>query len=62
MTTEPVEENTNQNKVIIHWAYQYLKSHGYTLKGNLPENVQNTPWSYVVRFASSDRQISQALT
>lgn len=53
MTTEPVTGNDNLNKEIIQWGCKYLSSHGYTLKSNLPENVQNTPWSYVVRFATS---------
>jgi hypothetical protein len=48
MTIEP------SNKKIIQWGRNYLSSHGYTLKSNLPEDVQNTPWSYVVRFATSD--------
>lgn len=54
MTTEPGTENDNLNKEIIQWGCKYLSSHGYTLKNNLPENVQNTPWSYVIRFATSD--------
>lgn len=49
--------NDNLNKEIIHWGCKYLLSHGYTLKNNLPENVQDTPWSYVVRFATSDGYI-----
>src|SRR5476649_676524 len=53
MTTESVPENDNLNKEIIQWGCKYLSSHGYTLKSNLPENVQNTPWSYVVRFVTS---------
>ena len=57
MTTEAMPGNDNLNKEIIQWGYQYLSSHGYTLKSNLPENVQNTPWSYVVRFATSDGYI-----
>jgi len=57
MTTEPVTENDNLNKEVSQWGYKYLSSHGYTLKSNLPENVQNTPWSYVVRFATSDGYI-----
>lgn len=57
MTDEPITENDNQNKAIIQWACKYLASHGYTLKNNSPENVQNTPWSYVVRFATSDGYI-----
>lgn len=42
---------------IILWGYRYLISHGYMLKGSLPEDVLNTPWSYVVRFATSDGYI-----
>lgn len=57
MTTEPVTGNDKLNKEIIQWGCKYLSSHGYTLKSNLPENVQNTPWSYVVRFATSDGYI-----
>jgi len=45
------------NKEIIQWGCKYLSSHGYTLKSNLPENVRNTPWSNVVRFATSDGYI-----
>lgn len=47
-------ENSNRNKEIIQWGCKYLSSHGYTLKSNLPESIQETPWSYVVRFATSD--------
>ena len=57
MTTEPVTGNDNLNKEIIQWGCKYLSSHGYTLKSNLPENVLNTPWSYVVRFETSDGYI-----
>ena len=57
MTTEPVTRNDNLNNEIIQWACTYLSSHGYTLKNNLPENVQNTPWSYVIRFATTDGYI-----
>lgn len=53
MTAEPTSGNDKLNKDIIQWGGNYLASHGYTLKSNLPENVQNTPWSYVVRFATS---------
>ncbi len=49
--------NENQNKAIIQWACDYLSSHGYTLKSNLPEEVQNTPWSSVVRFTTSNGYI-----
>jgi hypothetical protein len=57
MTTEPVTGNDNLNKEIIQWGCKYLLSHGYTLKSNLPENVKNTPWSYIVRFATFDGYI-----
>jgi hypothetical protein len=57
MTTAPMTENDNLNKDIIQWACKYLSSHGYTLKSNLPENMRNTPWSYVARFATSDGYI-----
>src|SRR3990167_11238777 len=50
-------ENNNPNKEIIQWAFEYLSSHRYKLKNNLPENVQSTPWSYVVRFVTSDGYI-----
>ena len=49
--------NDNLNKEIIQWGFSYLSSHGYTLKNNLSENVQNTPWSYVIRFATTDGYI-----
>ncbi|MFU7598170.1 phosphotransferase [Legionella pneumophila] len=57
MTTEPLPGNDHLNKEIIQWSCKYLSSHGYTLKSNLPESVQETPWSYVVRFATSDGYI-----
>jgi hypothetical protein len=41
------------NKEIIQWGYNYLLSHGYTLRSDSFENVQNTPWSYVIRFITS---------
>jgi len=44
-------------ELIIQWGCKYLLSHGYTLQSTLPENVQNTPWSYVIRFATSDGYI-----
>ncbi|HAU1236255.1 TPA: aminoglycoside phosphotransferase family protein, partial [Legionella pneumophila] len=49
--------NDNLNKKIIKWACTYLSSHNYMLKSNQPENVLNTPWSYVVRFDTSDGYI-----
>lgn len=57
MTTKAVTGNDGLNKEIIQWGNKYLLSHGYTLKSNLPEDVQNTPWSYVVRFVTSDGYI-----
>lgn len=53
MTIKFVTNNENLNEQIIQWASNYLSSHGYTLKSHLPENVQNTPWSYIIRFATS---------
>ncbi len=43
-----------EHKKIIEWALKCLISLGYTLKSNLPEKVLNTPWSYLVRFDTSD--------
>ncbi len=57
MTTEPMTGSNDLYKEIIQWGCKYLSSHGYTLKSKLPENVQNTPWSYVVRFVTSDGYI-----
>jgi len=57
MTIESVTNNDNLNKEVIQWGCKYLSSHGYTLKSNLPENVQSTPWSYVIRFVTSDGYI-----
>lgn len=57
MTTELVKGNDNLNKEIIQWGCKCLASLGYTLKSNLPENVLNTPWSYVIRFETSDGYI-----
>ncbi len=42
---------------IIDWACSYLASHGYHLKTKFPENIQDTPYSYVVRFATSEGYI-----
>lgn len=41
------------NDKTIQWACNYLISHGYELKTHLPEIVQDTPWSYVIRFITS---------
>lgn len=50
-------ENDILNHAIIQWGRTYLLSHGYTLKSNLPENVKNTPWSYVIRYITTDGYI-----
>ena len=50
-------ESNNLHQEIIEWGCNYLSSHGYTLKSNLPENVQDTPWSYVARYETSDGYI-----
>jgi hypothetical protein len=57
MTIKPVTGNGNRNNEIIQWSCKYLSSHGYTLKSNPPEIVQDTPWSYIVRFATSEGYI-----
>lgn len=57
MAAVPATEHDKLNKKIIQWGYKYLLSHGYTLENRLPENVQNTPWSYVIRFETSDGYI-----
>jgi len=54
MNTEFGSGNDSLNNEIIQWGYKQLLSLGYTLKNSLPENVLNTPWSYVVRFSTSD--------
>lgn len=50
-------DNKNLHKEIIQWACKHLTSLEYTLKNNRPENVLNTPWSYVARFETSDGYI-----
>lgn len=57
MATEPTKGNDNLNKEIIEWGCSYLSFHGYTLKNNLPEKVQDTPWSSVIRFSTTDGYI-----
>ena len=54
MTNEPITNDNNLNQLIIQWACTYLVSHGYKLKSDLPELVQDTPWSYVIRFVTYD--------
>ena len=55
LTTNTLKPMTTEE--MIEWACQYLSSHGYTLKSKLPESVQNTPWSDVIRFATTDGYI-----
>ncbi len=57
MTIEPLTHNEKPNHEIIQWACKYLTSHGYTLKSNLPETVQDSPWSYMIRFVTSNGYI-----
>lgn len=57
MTTEPVTGSDNLKKKIIQWGRNTLTSNGYILTSNFPENLQDTPWSYVVSFSTSDGTI-----
>ena len=52
MTIEPAAYNPNDET--IQWACNYLTSHGYELKTKVIEIVQDTPWSCVIRFATSE--------
>ena len=47
-------ENNNLHQKTIDWALKSLESSGYKLKSKLPENILNTPWSYIIRFETSD--------
>ena len=38
---------------VIQWACKCLKALGYRLKSKMPENVLNTPWSYLLCFETS---------
>lgn len=51
MTTE---STNNHHQEVIQWGYEYLSAHGFTFQNHLPEEVQHTPWSYVVRFITTD--------
>lgn len=51
--TKLLIENSKLIKAIVEWGRQSLLSHGYTLKSDLPETVQDTPWSFVVRYVTS---------
>ena len=51
------QENKNLSKAIIQWSCECLTALGYTLKSNQPETVLSTPWSYVIRFDTTDGYI-----
>lgn len=57
MEAEPTSKNIKRNKAAIQWACKQLNSLNYALKASLPEDVQHTPWSYVVRFETSEGYI-----
>ncbi len=57
MKPESMPTNDNLHQEIIQWACKCLASLGYRLKNDLPENVKNTPWSYVARFETTDGYI-----
>lgn len=42
---------------VIQWGYEYLLSHKYVLNNDLPETLKDTPWSYLIRFETSDGYI-----
>ncbi len=42
---------------VIQWSCHYLLSRGMILKSHQPEVVQDKPWSYVVRFETTDGYI-----
>lgn len=50
-------EEESLNKEMIRWARETLSTHGFTLKNEWSEKVQDTPWSYVVRFLTTDGYI-----
>lgn len=42
---------------IMDWGLSYLLAHDYTPQSNIPEVVQDTPWSFVLRFLTSKGSI-----
>jgi hypothetical protein len=46
--------NSDLKKKIVQWGQEQLTTLGYTLKNIHPEKVLDTPWSYLVRFETSD--------
>ncbi|WP_419418734.1 phosphotransferase [Legionella sp. D16C41] len=57
MINNVIPGNDNLLKEVIRWGSQYLLSAHYILESEEPEEVQNTPWSYVVRFATANGYI-----
>ncbi len=51
----------NPNRESIEWAYNTLLSLGLTLKSSIPDKVQDTPWSCVMRFITNKGFISLKL-
>ncbi|MCH9757060.1 MAG: aminoglycoside phosphotransferase family protein [Gammaproteobacteria bacterium] len=41
------------HNLAIQWGFKQLDSAGYDLETEQPEIVQDTPWSYVIRFKAS---------
>lgn len=54
MKNQALSDNDNLHNEIIQWGCNSLLALGYTLKNQIPEKVLNTPWSYLVRFETSD--------
>lgn len=42
---------------VTQWGCEYLLSHNYILNNDLPETMKDTPWSYLIRFETSDGYI-----
>ncbi len=45
--------NDTLRNVTIQWGFKQLDAAGYDLEAKHPEIVQDTPWSYVIRFKTS---------
>lgn len=45
--------NNDLSQKIIQWGRDILVSLGYTLNNSHPENVVDSPWSYLIRFETS---------
>lgn len=54
MHPESTTEYNEIHKTIIQWGMQSLAQNGFTLTSKQPENIQETPWSYVVRFSTNE--------